>query len=182
MSNGKIKYNADSKTWECTICNKTSSKYNRKQIINHVNTAHIANKSSLRNRTVRGTHVEKENDRILQMEHDYGRITTEIEYDETSGRRKRLLKCTRCIYKPFARETKAGVKRHLSWHNETGKAYNLDCPYCPSNFSTLGELNIHIYNKICPERKHTIELKTWPEIWKDICEKNKEEYQYPQND
>ena len=28
-----------------------------------------------------GTHIEKENDKIRRMEHDYGRIATEIEYD-----------------------------------------------------------------------------------------------------
>ena len=42
-------------------------------MINHVNTKHTATKESLRTGTERGTHVEKENDRILQMEYDYGK-------------------------------------------------------------------------------------------------------------
>ena len=37
-ANNKAKYIAKTKTWKCTICDKTSTNYNRRQIINHVNT------------------------------------------------------------------------------------------------------------------------------------------------
>ena len=68
------------------ICHRNSAKYNRRQIINHVSAKHIADKSTLRTRTARGTRIGEENDRIIQMERDYGRITTEIKYDEQTGR------------------------------------------------------------------------------------------------
>ena len=90
-------------------------------MINHVDTIHIADKSALRTRNARGAHW-KDNDQIPQMNHDYGRIAAEIEYIEQAGERIRLPKCARCIYKPFARSTKAGIKQHLSRHNESGKA------------------------------------------------------------
>ena len=74
ISNGNIIYRAGSKTWECLICHQTSNKYNRNQMINHVNAKHTATKESLRTGTERGTHVEKENGKILKMECDYGKI------------------------------------------------------------------------------------------------------------
>ena len=43
-------------------------------MINHVNAKHTAAKESLRTGTERGTHVEKENGKILKMECDYGKI------------------------------------------------------------------------------------------------------------
>ena len=128
IADGKIKYHANTKIWECAICHKESTKYNRRQVLNHVNAAQTASKSPLRTRTERVTHIEKTNDRILQMEHDYGRITTEIERDVITGAGKRLPECARCIYKPFTRETKAGIKRHLSRHSEVGEAKDLNSP------------------------------------------------------
>ena len=79
ISNGKIKYPATLKLWECMICHKESTKYNRRQMINHVNTAHIASSSSLRTSTKRGMRVEKEDDIVLKMGNCYGRIKTVYE-------------------------------------------------------------------------------------------------------
>ena len=73
ISNGNIIYKAEDKIWECLICHQTSRKYNRNQMINHVNAKHTVAKESQRTRKERGTHVEKENDKILQMECDYGK-------------------------------------------------------------------------------------------------------------
>ena len=172
IANGNVKYNSNDKTWECLICHKKSSKYNRRQIINHVNTKHTADKKSLRTKTARGTHIEKENDKILLMESDYGRIRHTYGYDEENDEWARTLQCLRC-HKSSPR--KSGIKQHLTIYNDMGKSYNLDCPYCPSNFSTLAELNIHIYDKICPFHplKNPLEHKTWQEIWEDMCNRNK---------
>ena len=43
-SNGNVKYNALSKTWNCTICDYSRNKYNRKQVTNHVNAKHNTKK------------------------------------------------------------------------------------------------------------------------------------------
>ena len=59
ISNGNVIYRAEGKIWECLICHQTSNKYNRNQMINHVDAKHNAAKESLRTRTERGTHVEK---------------------------------------------------------------------------------------------------------------------------
>ena len=153
IDDGEIKYHANTKIWECTICHKESAKYNRRKILNHVNAAHAARKP-LRTRTERGMRIEKPDGKILQMERDYGSIITIIERGEITVERNRILKCARCIYKPFARETKAGIKQHLTWHNEVGKANDLNPPYFPSTFSILAELYIHIYYKICPKETY----------------------------
>ena len=136
-------------------------------MINHVNTKHTATKEQLRTRTERGTHVEKENVPILKTEHDYGRITTLYLYNNETDDFDRTLYCARC---PEPSLTKGGIKQHLTKHNELGKSYGVSCPYCPSAFHTLSELNIHIYLKnICPAKHRTIALKTWPQVWSDIC-------------
>ena len=82
----------------------------------------------------------------------------------------RILKCTRCGYE---NAKKVGIKVHMSRvHNEIGKTYDVKCPYCPSIFANLGGLNRHIYNYICPELKNKYIIKTWPEIWNDMCTEN----------
>ena len=88
--------------------------------------------------------MEKENGEILRMGHDYEGIGTDIKYSEITGGGMRPIECGRRIYKPVARETKAGIKRHLSWRDEQGKARETRLPYCPSTFSILGALSRHI--------------------------------------
>ena len=136
-------------------------------MINHVNAKHTATKEQLRTRTERGMHVEKENDPVLKMEHDYGRITTMYEYNDQTDDFDRVLHCARCSESYL---TKGGIKQHLTKHNEVGRSYGLSCPYCPATFSTIAELNIHIYLKpACPARNKAMTNKTWPQIWSDIC-------------
>ena len=65
-------------------------------MINHVNAKHTATKAQLRTRTERGTHIEKEDDPVLKMEHDYGRITAQYEYNYETDDFDRVLYCTRC--------------------------------------------------------------------------------------
>ena len=170
IANNKVKYIAKTKTWKCLLCAKTSTKYNRRQIINHVNTKHNIRKTVIKPRKPRGTHIEKPNDKILQMESDYGKITIRYEPIINSEVRQRILRCTRCGYENLK---KVGIKVHISRvHNEIGKSYDLKCPYCPSIFANLGGLNRHIYNKICPEHDTTQSQKTWPTIWLDMCRQN----------
>ena len=78
---------------------KTSSKYNSRKIINHVNTNHNAHKSSLMTNVPRGTHVAKENDRILQMEQDYGRIRLVEEPNEDINDFDKTYKCLKCGFR-----------------------------------------------------------------------------------
>ena len=52
------------------------------------------------------------------------------------------------------------LKVHMSrQHNELGKTYDVECPYCPSTFANLAGLNRHIYNHKYPE----IEKRTTPQ-------------------
>lgn len=122
MASGGIKYRANNKIWECTILRKESSKYNRRQILNHAN-ASYREKISFTNQNWTRAHIEKENDRVLQTEHDYGRVDTEVYYDAHAAGGIRRPQCARCIYKPFAMPTptKAGIKIHLPRRNEMGK-------------------------------------------------------------
>ena len=104
------------------------------------------------------------------MESCYGKIIIRYESVINSDRKDRIITCARCGYE---NKKKVGIKVHISRkHNELGKSYDVECPYCPSIFYTLGGLNRHIYDKICPKKKSTIEVKTWPQIWKDICDRN----------
>ena len=80
LADGKVKYDAINKTWTCTICNKTKNKYNRKQIVNHVNSMHGENKQNKPNRKGKGKLIEKDDYIICKMEHDYGRIRTECDF------------------------------------------------------------------------------------------------------
>ena len=95
LANGEVKYNAEIKIRECTICQKTCFKYNRRQI-NHVNANRTARKSSFRTNFPRGTHVAKKNDRILQMEQDYGRIRLVGEFNEEINDFGETYKCLIC--------------------------------------------------------------------------------------
>ena len=72
IDNGDIRYNADGKHGNVYSAESKSQKYNRGQMINHVNTKHNATKAQLRTRTERVTQIEKDNGPVLQMEHDYG--------------------------------------------------------------------------------------------------------------
>ena len=78
------------------ICNLVKNKYNRKQMFGHVNTTHNENGTYKPNRLGKGKLVETENDIILNMEHDYGRIRTEREYDESIDDFIRKLICNKC--------------------------------------------------------------------------------------
>ena len=42
---------------------------------------------------------------------------------------------------------------------------NLHFPYLPPTFSTLGELNIHIYDETSPEKEYAINIKAFPHVW-----------------
>jgi len=81
-ANGKVKYDTINKTWKSTICNKSNNKYNRKQIINHVNSTYGENRQNKPNRIGKGKLKESDDYIICKMEHDYGRIRTECEYSE----------------------------------------------------------------------------------------------------
>ena len=72
IRNGNIKYRDNTKIWECMICHRKCTNYNRRQIINHVNTKHTALKSTLRTLSKRGAHIEKYDDRSIQMGCGYG--------------------------------------------------------------------------------------------------------------
>ena len=76
MSDNKVKYDSVNKLWICLVCNKTNNnKYNMKQIMNHVKSAHGENGPYKPDRKGKGKLIEnKEHDIILQMEHEYGRI------------------------------------------------------------------------------------------------------------
>ena len=65
---GNVKYHADASLWECEICQKISTKYNRRQIINHVNAKRTSRKSKLRTRTERVTHVANPDGAIHRVE------------------------------------------------------------------------------------------------------------------
>ena len=56
--------------------------------------------------------------------------------------------------------------------NETGEKRErekIKCPYCETNYSTLGGLLTHILEAKCK----TMEInKPWNEVWRDIKEKN----------
>ena len=75
------------------------------------------------------------------MESDYGKIT--IRYEPIiNSNENRILRCARCGYGNLK---KVGMEVHISrLHNEIGKSYDLECPYCPSTFANLGGLNRHI--------------------------------------
>ena len=98
IENGKIKYRAAGAIRACLICHTTSAKYNRGQSANRINTKHTAAKEELKTRTIRGTHVEKQNGRTLQMEQEHGRVTVSYEYEEQTKDRDIALKCTRFGY------------------------------------------------------------------------------------
>ena len=149
-------------------------KFNRRQILSNVNTKHTSTKEPLRTRTERGTHVEKDHDRILQMEYEYWEIRWRFGQINDTEEYARILICARCGYEYI---TKCGIKQHISRvRNELGRASGIWRPYFPSSFSTIGELNIHIYDKICPSKANAIETKSWPDIWNDVCQINKDRY------
>ena len=117
-----------------------------------------------------GFHIEKQNDKTLQMEIDYGRIkiyNTTNTYDENI----RILKCLTCLYESIK---KSSIKIHLARkHNELQIHHNVKCPYCPKSFIDLGSLNTHLYRKQnCSYIKENILFNDWRQTWKDICEKN----------
>ena len=74
----------------------TKRKYNGKQMIIHANTARGESEPFKPNRIGKGKLVETENDIILKMEHDYGGIKTEREYDESIDDFVRQLVCATC--------------------------------------------------------------------------------------
>ena len=85
LNKNKVTYDIITKEWKCNICGFTRNKYNRHQVMNHAKTKHrlnIHNKQVIKNR---GMHIEKQNDTILQMERDYGRITTFNKLDESNN-------------------------------------------------------------------------------------------------
>ena len=108
FANNKVKYDATTKTWICLICNLRKNKYNRKQMMGHVNTAHGENKPFKPNRTGKGKLIEVENDVILNMEHDYGRVRTEREYGENKDDFTRKLICNKCGH---GEEEKDSIKK-----------------------------------------------------------------------
>ena len=93
-------YRAIAQIWEFPIGRQKSINYNRRQILNQVNTKRIARKSALRNLTERGGDTEK-------------RMTRSSAWNITNHRKNRT-RCTdrgadsrRCIFQTLA---KAGVK------------------------------------------------------------------------
>ena len=72
IANSTETYISKTKTCKCTICGKTSIKYNRRRIINHVTAKRNIRKSQLQKSQMRAR--RKLNDRIIQMESDYGNI------------------------------------------------------------------------------------------------------------
>ena len=96
FAEGNVRYDANNKTWTCTLCNLTSNKYNWEQVIRHVNATQNDNNNTKKNRTELGMRVEQEDDIIVQMENDYGGIITEYELIEGSEEvERRVLKCTK---------------------------------------------------------------------------------------
>ena len=100
IANKNIKYTAATKTWNCQLCTKMSTKYNRRQMINHVNTMRTVIKTTLKTKKPKGANVEINGPfgKILTMEKDYGKITIAFEPVVNSDICNRVLKCTRCGY------------------------------------------------------------------------------------
>ena len=76
----------------------------------HVNTAHGENKPFKPNRIGKGKLIETEDDIILNMEHDYGGIRTEREYDEDKGEFIRKLICNKCGHGGLEKDS---IKKHI---------------------------------------------------------------------
>ena len=101
------------------------------------------NKTRTPNRKGKGKLIEKDNDIILQMEHDYGGIRKEQGYSNEKQDFVRNLICATCGY---TEETVDSVKRHLAIsHRQMGKVKDLFSPFCHDTFSHVGSLNRHIH-------------------------------------
>ena len=148
LADGKVKYDAQKKTWTCAICNNTKHKYNRKQIINRVNSTHGENRQNIPNRKGKGKLIERDNYIICNMERDYGGIRTECEFPNETNDFVKHYVCETCNKKLNEID---GIKRHLARsHRQMKKVEDLDCPKCEGNFAHLGTLNRHIYiDKTC---------------------------------
>ena len=148
-------------------------------MINHANSTHGENGSYKPNRKGKGKLIENVIfDKILNMEHDYGRIRTEHEYSSEKDDFIRNLICTKCNHKE---NTKDAIKRHLQKVKCRGmeKIYDLNCPYCEETFKHLGSLNRHIYiNEKCKGIHQIKQEKPWAKIWKDMCKTNKFENRF----
>ena len=57
IASNKAKYIAKTKTWKCTLCDKTSAKYNRREIINRVSAKRNL-KTTLKIKKAKGMHIE----------------------------------------------------------------------------------------------------------------------------
>ena len=78
ISNNNIKYDAQSKLWKCMLCTKLSTKYNRRQMINHVNTKHNISRTVIKTTKKKGTHVEKHDDKILKWKWAMGKLQSDM--------------------------------------------------------------------------------------------------------
>ena len=89
--------------------------------MNHVNSKHnnkINNTGQKRPRPKRKNIQDSDNDIILQMENDYGRIVTINRINTDTGLTEKIHKCTLCN---FERKTKYKIKPHIKNAQSTRK-------------------------------------------------------------
>ena len=69
-NNGKVIYDIDNEKWKCTICNFARDKFNRKQVMNHVNSKHINNTKKLHiiNTRLKGKLKDQDNETLVKWE------------------------------------------------------------------------------------------------------------------
>ena len=136
----------------------------------HVNTTHREEGTFKPNRIGIGKLVATENDIILNMEHDYGRIRTEIAFGESLDDFARKLICNKCGHSETEKDS---IKKHIAKApcRQMVGITDLRFPYCEGSFAHLGSLNRHIYVKrSC--KKINLTNKTWIDVWNDMCRKN----------
>ena len=104
-ANEAIFYNADSKTWQCQICNQRAGKYGWVEIINHAN--NMRNGVKKRKTNDKGPHILLPDDTSIKREIDFGFTRMIYEQDifptkENNGQiEEGKFKCLKCgeIYK-----------------------------------------------------------------------------------
>ena len=99
--NGNIHYNATAEIWTCMICNQKSRKYNREQIIAHVN----LKRSKRKQETRLSRSGETEDGFAINKALAFGRIRLEMIYSEETNDFGRYPKCT-CANCPYATKDK----------------------------------------------------------------------------
>jgi len=126
-------------------------------------------KKEIRTRTIRGTHVAKNNDHDLQMEQDYGRVTSPCEH---KGKQENAIAP---LNAPVAvAKTPPEVKLNNIYHVRAMTLANpTACDFVTSDLRLpLLAYSTSIYSEIHPVKSHTIVVKSWIQIWVDTRKKD----------